>query len=302
MDLVVRTQRFPDPGETVAGYEFNTFPGGKGANQAVAAARQGAEVSMIGRVGDDRFGLQLLETLRGEGIDVAGVTVDEQAPTGVAMIAIDEAGNNVIIVAPEANGNLSVRDVESRRSLVAGADMLIVQLEVRLEVVEYAVRLAKEEGVEVVLNPAPAQPMPTSLLRHIDYLIPNESEALLLSQSKAPREAASILRSKGARVIIITMGEHGALLMENEETISIPGFEVSVSDVTAAGDAFVGAFATRVAAGLSTAQAVRWANASGALAATVLGAQVSLPTFDTVSEFLGERGVWSSSRCRSVDQ
>ncbi|MFQ5858990.1 MAG: ribokinase [Anaerolineae bacterium] len=291
IDLVVRAPRFPGPGETIAGHDFHTIPGGKGANQAVAAARQGADVSMVGRVGDDAFGQRLRETLRQDGVDTRHVTADPQAPTGVAVIAVDEAGENRIILAAGANGRVSPADVNAATSAIAQADVLVLQLEVPLPAVMRAIEVARENRVAVILNPAPAQPLPTELLASIDYLIPNESEAALLADSDAsrPEQAAQALRSAGVRSVIVTLGEQGALLVDSTRNRSVSGFAVSVVDTTAAGDAFVGAFAVALAEGQSAMAAVRWANAAGALATTVLGAQPSLPTHAAVAEFVAQQ-------------
>ncbi|MFQ5343323.1 MAG: ribokinase, partial [Anaerolineae bacterium] len=288
MDLVVRTSRFPGPGETIAGLDFHTFPGGKGANQAVAAARQGADVFMVGRVGDDAFGQRLRQTLHQEGIDTTNVNIEPLAATGVAIIAVDLAGENRIILAGGANDRVSPVDARVAASAIARADVLVLQLEVPLSAVMRAVEVAHENGVTVILNPAPARPLPADLLAGVDYLIPNESEAVLLTNNdpSRPEQAAQALREAGVRSVVVTLGEQGALLVDDAGSRTVRGFPVQVVDTTAAGDAFVGAFAVALAEGKPALEAVRRANAAGALATTVLGAQPSLPTRAAVDEFL----------------
>ena len=291
MDLVIRTPRFPSPGETIIGRDFHTIPGGKGANQAVAAARLGARVSMVGRVGDDGFGAQQLANLSGLGIDVSHIRRDPGAATGVALIAVDEGGQNSIILASGANMRLAPADVEAAEEAIASAALLLLQLEVPLEVVEQAAALARAHGVTVVLNPAPARELPPSLLRQVDFLIPNESETALLTgvqveDMEAARQAATRLRTAGVGTVILTLGERGALLVDRMQATHIPGFQVEVVDTTAAGDAFVGGFAVALAEKQSLTEAVRFANAAGALAVTRLGAQPSLPTRVEVEAFL----------------
>ncbi len=291
MDLVVRTPRFPGPGETIAGLDFHTFPGGKGANQAVAAARQGADVFMVGRVGDDAFGQRLRQTLHQEGIDTTNVNIEPLAATGVAIIAVDLAGENRIILAGGANDRVSPVDARVAASAIARADVLVLQLEVPLSAVMRAVEVAHENGVTVILNPAPARPLPADLLAGVDYLIPNESEAVLLTNNDPSQveQAAQALRRTGVRSVVVTLGEQGALLVDDAGVKTVPGFQVSVVDTTAAGDAFVGAFAVALASGKPALEAIRWANAAGALATTVLGAQPSLPTHTATATFLGQQ-------------
>lgn len=288
MDLIVRTPRFPAAGETITGSDFRTVPGGKGANQAVAAARQGANVAMVGRVGQDAFGETLRQTLREAGVDVQHVGTDEDAATGVALIAIDPSGENRIIIAPGANGRVSPADVDAARDAIVAADALLLQLEVPLDAVERAVAVASEAGVCVILNPAPARPLPDELLQRVDYLIPNETEAAILTGSDParPEEAAEGLRARGVRSVIVTLGAQGALLSDESGTERIAGFPVDPVDTTAAGDAFVGTLGASLATGRSLRDALVVANAAGALATTKVGAQPSLPTRDRVEDFI----------------
>ncbi len=291
MDLVVRAPHMPIPGETVIGSDFRTIPGGKGANQAVAAARLGAEVTMIGRVGDDDFGRAQLRNLGELGIDATHVIVDPEAATGIALITLDASGQNSIVLAPGANMRLTKEDINAARGAIVQSDVLVLQLENPLEVVAYAIDIAYAAGVKVFLNPAPAQPVPKEALAKLDYLIPNESETALLTGIEVAdldgaKEAAERLREQGVGTAILTLGARGAFLASAEESVHVPGYKVEVVDTTAAGDAFVGGLAVALAQGQNLVEAVRYANAAGALAVTRLGAQPSLPTRQEVEEFM----------------
>lgn len=291
MDLVARASRIPQAGETIIGGDFHTLPGGKGANQAVAAARLGAQVSMVGRVGQDAFASPLLDNLSAAGIDHTFVTQDLEAATGVALIVVDDAGQNSIVVASGANMRLLPADVDAAEAMIATADVLLLQLESPLETVTRAAELARAHQVTLILNPAPARSLPASLLSLVDVLIPNESETALLtgmpvSDRSEAAAAALALRESGVGTVILTLGERGALLAREEETELFPAFNVTPVDTTAAGDAFVGGFAVALAEGRPVAEAVRWGNAAGALAATQLGAQPSLPTRQALETLL----------------
>lgn len=289
MDLVVRVPRFPLAGETILGGVFQTIPGGKGANQAVAARRLGAEVAMIGRVGGDAFGGVLRHNLVQEGISTERLTVDDGQATGVALITVEDSGENTIIVVPGANGRITTADIDAARPLITGADILLMQLEIPLEVVQYAAALAQAGGVTLILNAAPAQPLPPALLARVDYLIVNEVEAGLLAGTPPahPEDAARALQTLGAQAVVVTLGAEGSLLVSQDGTsVAAPSFAVRPVDTTAAGDAFAGAFAVGLAAGMAPEQTLRWGNAAGALAVTRAGAQPSLPTRLEVDEFL----------------
>ena len=295
MDLVTRTPRIPVPGETIIGREFFTAPGGKGANQAVAAARMAARVSMVGRVGDDDFGPALRATLAADGVDCTYVFTDENAATGIASILVDDAGQNSIVVAPGANARLTPADVEQAEAAIARADVLLLQLEVPLETVTCAAEVARRHGVTVVLNPAPARSDLDALLPLVDILIPNESEAALLTGLSADATVAvestiEALRDVGVDVVILTLGAQGALLAQPEGVQHIPAFPVQPVDTTAAGDAFVGGFAVALAEKKPLAQAVRWGNAAGGLATMGLGAQPSLPKRQAVLDLITQGG------------
>jgi ribokinase len=287
IDLVTQVARFPRPGETIIGGDLETISGGKGANQAVAAARLGAEVTMVGRVGDDVFAYQLKTNFAAEGIDATLVSGSGDTASGVALILVDKAGQNSIIVASGANAKVTPEDVDRAAEVIATADVLLLQLEIPLESVHRAAQIAHEQGVKVILNPAPARPLPADLLSLIDFLIPNESEASALvsalngSPATAPEEMltfADRLRSFGVDTVILTAGEQGAFLAGAGGTRRFPAFSLEqVVDTTAAGDAFVAALATAIAEGKSLSEAVLWGNAAGMLAATRAGAQPSLP-------------------------
>jgi ribokinase len=292
MDLVVRAPRFPAGGETILGHGFGTIPGGKGANQAVAARRLGADVAMIGRVGGDPFGAALRQNLAREGIGTDGVVSDPARATGVALITVEDGGENTIIVVPGANGALTRADLDAARALLTGAAILLMQLEIPLDVVEGAAEQARAAGVTVLLNAAPAQPLPPRLLACVDYLVVNESEARLLAGADAagPEDAARALRALGARHVVVTLGAAGAMLLGPDGgVVTAPGFRVQAVDTTAAGDGFVGAFAVALAAGRSGRDALRWGNAAGALAVTREGAQPSLPSRAELEAFLTSR-------------
>lgn len=280
MDLVVRAPHHPHPGETILGGAFHTFPGGKGANQAVAAARLGARVTMIGRVGTDAFGAALIQTLEQDGVDTNQVLRDTTAATGVALITVDAAGQNTIVVASGANAHVTPDDVSAAEAAFTGAAVVLLQLECPLPAVARAVELAGHHGVPVVLNPAPAQPLDAALLSGVDYLIPNQTELALLSGIEDPaatRAAVTRLRSAGVHRVIVTLGADGTLVVENSAETHLAAHPVSVVDTTAAGDAFVGAFAVALTEGRSTYEAAQWGNAAGALAVTRAGAQPALP-------------------------
>jgi len=287
-DLVVRVERFPAPGETISGEALAIIPGGKGANQAVAASRQGASVTMVGRVGSDSFGPTLTQNLQTNNVDTTHVHTDSSA-TGTAIIVVDADGQNNIVLSPGANGKVTPADVDS----ISFQDekMLLLQLEIPLETVNHAASIAHQNGLRVILNPAPARQLPDSLLADVDILVPNESELQLLSghpvtDTDSAETAARTLLEKGVKSVIVTLGANGALLVTEKKTTHVPIFKVDVVDTTAAGDAFIGGLATALIKDKSLEEAVRYGNASGALAATKFGAQPSLPTQNEVEQLL----------------
>ena len=287
-DLVVRAPRFPEPGETLSGEDLAIIPGGKGANQAVAAARQGASVAMVGRVGDDPFGPMLIQNLQDNRVDTTHVQETGSA-TGTAIIIVASSGQNSIVLSSGANGRLTPADVES--APFQDGDSLLLQLEIPLETVNHAAKVARRNGLRVILNPAPARQLPDSLLADVDILIPNESELHLLSgrpvtDLDSAKSAARELLAKGAKTVIVTLGSNGALLVTDEIATHVPAFKVNVVDTTAAGDAFIGGLTAALLEGKPLEEAVRYGNASGALATTRFGAQPSLPTIDEVENVL----------------
>ncbi len=291
MDLVVQAERAPRAGETVVGKGFVTVPGGKGANQAVAAARLGGAITFIARLGNDDFGKRNLKGFRREGIDTSYITFDPDAPSGVALIVVEEGGENRIIVVPGANGRLSAEDVRKAERAFREAEVLLVQLEVPDEAVEAALSLAKDSGLVTILNPAPARSFPPKLLEKVDVLTPNEVElshmaGVDVGDPEALSSAARKLLAWGPKYVVVTLGERGAFLVSREGEVHIPAFPVDPVDTTAAGDAFNGALAVAIARGKGMEDAVRFACAAGALATTRLGAQPSLPNLAEVEDLL----------------
>lgn len=283
-DLVVRAQRFPQPGETISGEDLAIIPGGKGANQAVAAARQGAQVAMLGGVGSDSFGPTLVSNLQQNGVDTAHIHTYPFA-TGTAVILVDANGQNSIVLSPGANARVTLADVDAFP--MRDADTLLLQFEIPLETVLHAARLGRQNGLRVILNPAPARRFPASLLADVDILVPNESELQALTDfpvtdANSADRAARLLLAQGAGIVVVTLGENGALLVTEKQTSHFPAFAVQVVDTTAAGDAFIGGLAAALTRGHSLETAVRYGNACGALAATKFGAQPSLPTREEV--------------------
>jgi ribokinase len=295
MDLVVKAPRMPLEGETLLGRDFQMIPGGKGANQAAAAARLGAQVAMVGRVGGDAFGPPLIENLRCQGVDAGHVQIDDEAATGTAMIIVDDSGQNSIVVAPGANGRVSEQDVDRLEDTLSQARVLLLQFEVPLETVEYAIQMAARHQIKVILNPAPARPAPAELIAKVDYLVPNEFEASTLTglETKdvpSAERAARKLLGFGVPVVIITLGERGALMATGQGMAHVPARRVQAVDTTAAGDAFIGGLAVALVKGSPLDEAVRYASCAGALAVTKFGAQTSLPSADEVQAFY-ESGV-----------
>jgi len=290
-DMIIRVPRIPRAGETLLGGEFLTAAGGKGANQAVGAARAGGKVAFIARVGRDAFGDQAIVGLLRDGIDVSRVFRDKLTPSGVALIFVAQDGENSIAVAGGANAKLSPSDVKKAAGVIRSAGLLVAQLETPLATVTAAVELAVKAGVPVILNPAPARPLPNSLLERISILTPNETEAELLTGIKvtdaaAAAKACSKLRSRGVGIVILTLGERGAFLADANGRRLVPGFKVKTVDSTAAGDIFNGALSVALAEGKAVFDAVGFANAAAALSVTRLGAQPSAPSRADIEKFI----------------
>jgi len=289
-DLVVFTPRHPAPGETIIGSLFQTFPGGKGANQAVAAARLGGDVQMIGNIGQDGFGEELLDNLRFNRVDTTLIQRVNES-TGTALITVNADGQNSIVVVPGANATLGKEDIHALRKTIQSAGVLVLQLEIPLEVVMQAIDIAYAAGVIILLNPAPAMPIPPETLKKVSYLIPNESELALLSglptdDLEGCRRAAQVLLSKGCNQIVLTRGDQGAFVFNQTGKIFVPSFKVPVVDTTAAGDAFIGGLAAALADDIDLQIALLRASAAGALAVTKAGAQTSLPDITELDDFL----------------
>jgi ribokinase len=288
MDLVTRAPRLPRAGETLAGQSFVTVPGGKGANQAVAAARLGASVAMIGCVGDDAYGGQLRAALLAEGVDCQAVTPVSGESTGVALIVVDDSSQNAIVIVAGGNGHVTASVVDSFDALLCQAEVIICQLEVPLDTVGHVLKRGHELGKTVILNPAPASgPLPAQWFAWIDYLIPNESEATALTglpvdSTASADAAATALLDAGVSKVIVTLGEQGALFASKSRSEHFPAPKVQPIDTTAAGDTFVGGFAAALADGKSESDAIRFGQVAAALSVTRSGAQPSIPTFAEV--------------------
>lgn len=296
MDLVARTPHLPAPAETVTGYEFFTAPGGKGANQAVAAARLQVPTKMIGRVGGDHFGLELRQNLAEAGVDTSAIFSDSEVSSGVAIIAVDDKAQNNIIIIPGANGRVGPADVKRLEENLASAKVLLLQLEVPLEATLMAARLARQRGVTVILDPAPARDLPAELYTLVDIITPNEIEAgqlvgfAVTTQADAARAADMLLR-RGVATAIIKMGAQGLFYAGQSKAGQkiqdfAPAFKVKAVDTVAAGDAFNGGLATALVEGQPLPVAVRWGAVVGALSTTKAGAQPSLPTRSEFEAFL----------------
>ncbi len=278
MDLVVTTPRLPAPGETLLGGGFANHAGGKGANQAVAAARLGARVTMVGACGQDAFGNALVAGLAADGVDVTGVLRRDDVPTGIALITVDAAGANTIVVAAGANATLTPSDVDRSRQAIVDADVLVVQLETPLAAITHAVQLAAASDRHVILNAAPAATLPRELLAGVRTLVVNETEAAIVAGTSGEISTLlAALRALGPKTVVVTLGDRGALTLHESELIRTPAFPVNAVDTVGAGDAFVGSFATACAMASPVRHALRFAAAAGALAVTRAGAQSSLP-------------------------
>lgn len=281
-DMVIKTDKLPSPGETILGGTFLMNPGGKGANQAVAAARLGGKVTFISKRGNDLFGDQTIELLSKEGIDTQYIAKDAELPSGIALITVNSTGENIIVVAPGSNGNLVPEDLPSELFTPGKFEIILLQLEIPVMTVEYSALTASENGMKVILNPAPAQKLHDYLYRHTWLITPDEIETEVLTGIKirdipAAENAASFFRNKGVKNVIITMGSKGAFLMSDSYTGMIPGVPVIPVDTTAAGDVFNGALAVAISEGKDLKEAVDFANSAAAISVTRMGAQASAP-------------------------
>jgi len=292
-DMIIRVARVPRPGETVLGGEFSMASGGKGANQAVAAARAGGRVRLVARVGDDVFGERAVRGFEADGIDVRFVARDGRAPSGVALINVAADGENIISVASGANALLAPEDVLGAEPAFDGADVVLLQLETPLETVSAAAVMASERGIPVILNPAPARPLDDRLLCRVAVLTPNETETEILTgirveTSEGAPKAAAALRARGPRLVVVTLGEKGCYAAGEDFEGSVPAFPVRAVDTTAAGDVFNGALAVALAEKRPTRDALRFASAAAALSVMSPGAQPSAPARTRIEEFLRE--------------
>lgn len=293
MDMVVKVDRRPDRGETVLGNGFFMSPGGKGANQAYAAGALGASVTMIGRLGEDVFADAIRNNLAKVGVDTSTVDTVPTDSSGVALISIDSEGDNSIIVAPGVNMSITADDIRAKESIIKQAKLLIVQLEIPLEAVMEAVEIAHQHGVQVLLDPAPAQPLPDHLLQMIDYITPNQTEILQLTgvevtDADSAKDAADVLLNKGVKTVFAKLGSKGVTIVTSNQLETCSGYEVAVLDTTAAGDAFAGAIGTAIVEGKDVCEAAKFANAVGALTVTRYGAQQSMPNRQETEIFIRE--------------
>jgi ribokinase len=281
-DMVIKTTKLPLPGETILGGDFLMTPGGKGANQAVAAARLGGNVTLVAKTGEDIFGRQAKSLFESENLDTEFLFSDSESPSGIALITVDNHAENCIVVAPGANARLCRPDIDKASSAVLNADIILMQLEIPLDTVVYTTEIAFKAGKKVILNPAPAQALPAGLLKMIYLITPNETEAGLLTgihvtDQKSAESAARVLLGKGVEVVVVTLGSKGALLVSSDICELIPGYQVEAVDTTAAGDCFNGALAVALSEGAGLENAVRIANRAASVSVTRMGAQASAP-------------------------
>ncbi|GAC1513768.1 MAG: ribokinase [Chloroflexota bacterium] len=291
MDAIAHVASLPQPGETVLAHAMSRLAGGKGANQAVAAARAGSETWFIGRLGQDTYGRELRASLEKAGVITDHLIIDPENPTGMAMITVDAHGENSIVVIPGANGRLSVQDIERTAPIIRQSSVVVAQLEISMETVQRAAEIARDAGATFVLNPAPARPLNPELLRLVDVLIPNEDELARLSGLGSPIDAgasAHLMLDTGISTIVVTRGSEGALVVTRDGVSEIPAFNARAIDTTGAGDAFVGNLAHGMDVGLSLVDAARFASAAAALSVQHEGAQDAMPLASDTNTFLKE--------------
>ncbi len=287
IDLVVTVDRAPRPGETISGSSFNMIPGGKGANQAVAARKMGAETMMIGCLGNDAFGHVLLDSLRSNGVNTQHLQLLDGVSTGSATIIVEESGENRIIIVPGANAKISPDQIDALADVIKASKMVVLQFEIPMEVNAHAIEFAHTNNLKVLLNPAPAYPISDHLLSMVDILVINETEATMLTDHPVDGitnalEAAQMLHQRGSETVIVTLGDKGAVLFSEDYRLHAPALPVEVVDTTAAGDAFVGGLVTSLVRGGGLEKALQYAVAAGSLAVTRLGSQPSIPTHQEV--------------------
>ena len=295
-DLIIKVPEIPRPGETLLGGQFQTFPGGKGANQAVAAARAGGEVVFIAAVGDDAYGAEAIKCYKEDHINTEDIKVCKGVPSGIAMITVSHQGENAITVASGANGELSAADLEEAEEPFEEADYMLIQLETPLETVQKAVELCVELDTRVILNPAPAAELPDEILGKVHIITPNETEAekltgTVVSDEESAQKAADVLHRRGIQTVIITMGSKGAFLSDpaSGKRTLVPGFNVKAEDTTAAGDVFNGQLAVALAEGFELEKAIIQAHAAAALSVQKMGAQSSIPRREETDVFLKDQ-------------
>lgn len=284
MDMITKTYRFPKKGETIAGESFQQLPGGKGANQAVAAARLGGNVTMIGAVGEDSVGSALLNNLTLEKIHTNYVSIVKGETTGVAQITVSENDNQIIII-PGANSKLRKAHIDKARNSIKKADIIIIQQEIPIAIVEYSIEMANELGIPIILNPAPAVKLSSKLLEGVTYLTPNETELALLAEHDQLESGVDVLLQKGVKTLVVTLGSKGVSYKRHikEPMIHVKGLEVKVADTTGAGDTFNGALAYKLASGASLEESVTFANKAASLSVTKFGAQLGMPTMEEMN-------------------
>jgi ribokinase len=281
-DMVIKTTKLPLPGETILGGDFLMNPGGKGANQAVAAARLKGNVTLVAKTGEDVFGSQAKKLFQAENLNTDYLFSDPDSPSGIALITVDEHAENCIVVAPGANARLLKADIDLAKGAILQAEIVLMQLEIPLETVIYTAQLAFSAGKKVILNPAPAQPLPDDLLKMLYLITPNETEAELLTgipvtDTLTAEKAARLLLNRGVQVVIVTLGSKGALLVTDSQCQLVPSFRVEAVDTTAAGDCFNGALAVAIAEGTDLIHAITFANKAASISVTRMGAQASAP-------------------------
>lgn len=292
-DLVAVVERFPRPGETIGGKDFSTFPGGKGANQAVALGKLGADVQMMGKLGDDLYGRQYLKVLEKAGVGSGGIGTAKDTASGIAVIEVEVSGENRIIIIPGANGKVDPGFIDSRLEMIAGCDIFLLQLEIPMETVCHTIKLLKGMGKVVILDPAPARELPDEVLSGLDYITPNETELEILTGKHIKNEAdlaaaAGELLDKGVGTVVAKAGKRGAYIIDRDNFIYSPSYDVKVVDTTAAGDSFNAGFAFALANGLSIKECGAYANATASLSTTGKGAQSAMPALEQVTALMRE--------------